>query len=146
MKRLAYIAVVLALATLAWYVIAHRRAQAANQLPRTLKEFKQRPGGGVTVEAGDFLIALAKEGKLPGFSAGEHGTMHAGIVDGNANAASAGTQEAYPVSRGIHFSKEGDTSDYFYVVACESPGSPWKLKKAWRMDAGGRLVENYPIP
>jgi len=121
------------------------RPSPASLVPTTIEEFKQRPGGASTVEAGDFLLGLAKDGKLPGFVAGEHGTMHAAILDANANTPSGAGPEAYPVSRVLHFNKAGDTSDYFYVVVCPSQASPWKLRDARRADADGRVVEKYPV-
>jgi hypothetical protein len=83
MKRLGLSALALLLAAVVWYAVAHHHSAVAGKLPRTLEEFKQRPGGGPTVDAGDFLIGLAKRGKLPGFSADEHGTMHAAVMDAN---------------------------------------------------------------
>ncbi len=146
MRRIVFIAAILALAAGIWYVFGHRRPSVQEKLPATMEEFKQRPGGAFTAEAGEFLIGLAKQGKLPGFAAGEHGTMHAGMVDARGNRPSSNTAETYPVSRAIHFSKEGDEADYFYVVVRESPGSTWKLRQACRMDDNGRILENYPVP
>jgi hypothetical protein len=85
MKRLAYFFLFLLLAGAVWHGVAHRRSPPADRVPTTMEEFKQRPGGKSTAEAGEFLQALAKKGKLPGFRAGEHGTMHAGILDANSN-------------------------------------------------------------
>lgn len=138
--------IVLVLAAAVWYGALHHRTLPASRVPRTLEEFKQQPGGALTVEAGDFLMRLAKEGKLPGFARGEHGTMHAGILDAKAETPSSATAEGYPVSRVIHFQKEGDTSDYFYIVERESREAPWKLQEAWRTDAAGRIMETYSVP
>ncbi len=146
MKRFVYLAVaILPLAVGLWYALEHHRSAASDQLPANMQELKQRPGGTVTVDAGEFLIGLAKEGKLPGFALNEHGTMHAGILDANANTAASTEAEKYPLSRTIHFSKEGDTSDYFFVVVRESPGSAWKIQNAWRVDPDGRVLERYAV-
>lgn len=123
-----------------------RRSPQAGKAPATIEEFKQAPGGRLTVASGEFLMGLAKEGKLPGFSAGEHGTMHAGDVDAKADTPSGAVPEPYPVSRVIHLQKQGDAADYLYVVVLESEGGPWKLQRAWRTDAGGQIVETYPVP
>lgn len=142
LKLPAYLLVGLLLLAALWYGVNHQRAQPTEKLPTTIDEFRQIPGGAVTVQAGEFLLTLANEGKLPGFNQGEHGTMHAGIVDGNANTPSG--SEQYPVSRVIHFSKRGNDSEYFYAVVLESNGGPWKLQRAWRTDPQGQLIENYP--
>jgi hypothetical protein len=110
-----------------------------------MEQFGQRPGGGFTAEAGEFLIELVKAGKLPGFAPGEHGTMQAGILDANANTPSGAAREPYPLSRGIHFQKDGNSSDYFYIVVRETKGGALKLKKAWRTDAGGHIGEYYSV-
>ena len=111
-----------------------------------MEEFEERPGGAFTVEAGEFLIELAKASKLPGFAASEHGTMHAGILDGNAETPADGAPEAYPVSRAIHFQKDGDPSNYFYIVVRKSQHDSWRLQKAWRADADGNVVQTYEVP
>ncbi len=146
MRRPAYFFLVLLLAGAVWYGVMHRRRPLADKVPTTMERFKQRPGGKLTVEAGEFLMGLAKAGRLPGFSANEHGTMHAGIVDAKANTPSGAVPEPYPVSRVIHFQKQGSASDYFYVVVLESDGGPWKLQRGWRTDADGHVVEIYPVP
>lgn len=145
MKRLAWIFVpILLLVALAWYAAQNRRSQPAGQPPTTMDQFKQIPGATATVQAGEFLLTLAKEGKLPGIAQGEHGTMHAGIVDAHANTPSG--QEPFPISRVIHFSKQDDDSDYFYAVVIESNGAPCKLQRAWRTNPQGQVVENYLVP
>lgn len=150
MKGIAYLAVIVMLGLGVWYAMRPHgdvdQAAPAEKLPTSVEEFKQRPGGASTVDAGEFLISLAKEGKLPGFSKGEHGSMHVGNFDANPTSSSRTSAEKYPISRAIHLSKDGDTSDYFYVVKRESAGSGWNLQKAWRQDAEGRLMEDYPIP
>lgn len=126
-------------------VARHRkRREAGPKLPSSLAEFKQMNGGAATVDAGEFVIGLAKEGKLPGFAKGEHGSIQAGIVDGSGKVPSG--VQAYPISRGIHVSKEGDDADYFYVVVLETNGASWKLQKAWRDAADGRRLSTYAVP
>ncbi len=146
MRRLPYIFLALLLAGAVWYGVMRHRHPPADKAPVTMENFMQVPGGKLTVQAGEFLMGLAKEGKLPGFSAGEHGTMHAGIVDAKANTPSRAGPEPYPVSRVINFQKQGNSSVYFYLVVLESDGGHWKLQRAWRADADGHVVEAYPVP
>ncbi len=147
MKRFGLLLLIVLLVAAVWLGLAHhRRAPSGDKLPATLGQFKQVAGGASTVDAGEFLLSLAKQGKLPGFTPGEHGVMRAGIVDGTGNIPSAAASESYPISRGITFSKSGDTSVYFYTVVQASNHAPWQLQKAWRTDADGKVVETYPVP
>jgi hypothetical protein len=118
-----------------------RRRPPGDHLPASLDEFRRQPGGEATVDAGEFLIALAKSGQLPGFKAGEHGSMAA------PNLAPLDKEHgAYPISRVVVFHKEGDDSEYHHIVEHESKGGAWKLRAAWRADESGRTVEEYPVP
>ena len=147
MRRFRLLLLIVLLAAAVWLALAHHRCPpSGDKLPATLDEFKQAAGGASTVDAGEFLLSLAKQGKLPGFAPGEHGVMRAGIVDGQGNIPAAAAPGSYPISRGITFSKDGDTSVYFYTVVQASNHAPWQLQKAWRTDADGKVVENYPIP
>lgn len=146
MKRLVWLlfAVLLAVWVLSGFV--GHRVPPSNRLPANLDEFKQAPGGAATVDAGEFLFSLAKQGKLPGFAPGEHGVMHAGLVDGAGNNPAGTGPESYPISRGINFTKEGDASQYFYIVMQASNHAPWQLRKAWRADSNGNVLQNYTVP
>ena len=141
-KRLACVIAAIALAALAWYAFTTHRSPAATQLPKTMQEFKQVPGAAHTVDAGEFLIELAKAGKLPGFASGEHGAMQAA----NGLAPPGPAPENYPIARLVHFSKDGDTSDYFYIVVRETSNDTWRIQKACRMNPKGQVLDNYPVP
>jgi hypothetical protein len=142
MKCLAYTILMLLVAGLVWYVIARHHSTAADNL----EEFRQRPGGLFTAEAGEYLIELAKAGKLPGFALGGHGTMHAGILDANVD-----TPSGIPTSHtrshvGSISRRTGTPPTPFTSVVGESQGSPLRLQKTWRTDAEGHLAENYTVP
>jgi hypothetical protein len=98
------------------------------------------PGGAATIDAGEYLIGRLKEGKLPGISKDDHGSM----VAANAKP-HEGQTESYPLVRVIVLRKNGDTSEYFYGVVRESAGAPWQLQKAWRANPEGKVVEEYPV-
>jgi hypothetical protein len=42
--------------------------------------------------------------------------------------------------------KKGDSFFYHYTVARTAKHDSWKLQKAWRTDAQGRVVEEYSVP
>ena len=115
------------------------------KLPAILEEFKEVPGGAVTVDAADFLVGLAKEGLLPGFAKGEHGTVQAGNFEPAQDLPASALSQTNQVLRCVHFSKDGDDSDYFYLVARASNGAPWKVTKAWRAAPDGRVLERFPV-
>lgn len=139
MKYFALIALAVLLAVAVWYA-RHRGGDVAaqNQPTTTLQDFKRRPDGAFTADAGEFLMGLAKDGKLPGFAQGEHGNMQIGAPEA--------AVESYPVTRAAHFSKDGDTSDYLYVVVRDSERAPWRLLKAARMTADGQVIQEFTIP
>ncbi len=139
MKYLGLSVAAVLLAAALWHGSAHHHAAPVNnRVPATVEELKRRPDVPFTVEAGEFLIGLAKNGKLPGFSASDHGRMQAGAPEA--------ASESYPVTRAVHFSKDGDTSDYFYVVVRDSEGAQWRLLKAARMSSNGQIIQEYGVP
>jgi hypothetical protein len=42
--------------------------------------------------------------------------------------------------------KRGDSSTYHYEFTRASKDSPWQLRKAWRTDQNGHMLEEYPVP
>jgi hypothetical protein len=82
---------------------------------------------------------LKPQGKLPGVAKDEKGTYPP-------SSWMKAQPEDYPVSRTFEFKKYGaDLSTYHYTVVKPSTNSGWHLRKAWRTDKNGRLVEEYPV-
>lgn len=79
--------------------------------------------------AREFLDILKGEGRLPGWSVHEEGTLY---------------REAYPDFEAFDGRKNGESSVYHYQVSRASEGGAWKLQKAWRTDQEGRTVEEFP--
>jgi hypothetical protein len=120
-----------------WLGVLRHKSPGSPQTTKlpTMEEFKKRPGGELTVSAGNFLVQLKKQGGVPGFTSEEVGVMrYADGFEGN----------TYPVSRTFHIQKD-DSSDYHYTVVRDSESSPWHLQKGWRTDGEGKTIENYPI-
>ena len=80
-----------------------------------------------------FLKNLKQRGQLPGWSRDEHGTPKRVKPDAAAN-----TVEVEAV-------KQGEPAIYHYRVRRASANDEWHLIKAWRTDAKGRVVEDYPV-
>jgi len=95
----------------------------------------------------EFLVRLKQKGQLPGFSTGEEATIYYknsdlvfrpyGLIFGRWEPRKSLT---------FDFCKNEDASIFHYRVFRISGNDPWKLKKAWRTDQNGRLIEEYPIP
>ncbi len=85
--------------------------------------------------AAKFLKNLETKGQLPGWSkndaiASNHITYHF----------------SYPNTVIFDIPKEGDFSIYHYTVSHASSDGPWQLEKAWRTDANGNTIKQYPLP
>jgi hypothetical protein len=97
-------------------------------------------GALLTEEAKTFLKSMAEKGQLPGWSKGKD------EIDWKTDSEDSGT---YPASRIFNFQTGGQVNAIpkntrQYRVVRESQGSLWKLQRAWRSDANGRIVEEYP--
>ena len=84
--------------------------------------------------ATSFLKDLKKKGRLPGWSKDEHSQPGGATVYLTGNSATVEVQ------------KKGDPSTYHYTVIRASEKGSWKLQKAWRTDANGHVLKEYPVP
>lgn len=78
---------------------------------------------------------LLKNGQLPGWPKGEHGTMK-GVFQFRQN----------PDTITFDAVKKGYSSTYHYQFTRSSTDNPWQLQKAWRTDQDDHTVEEYPVP
>ena len=113
----------------------HKGVQSAIEAYLYLKLL---PGGDVTLDAMTFLTNLKLKGQLPGWSKKEHGQASFAVLK-------PGETPSYPVSRTLLFSKKGDHTTFNYTVERASEGGDWKLKRAWRVNESGRVIEEYPV-
>src|SRR5205823_6534024 len=115
---------------------------------RALAFLKKKPGGDLTFQAGQYLRELFEQDKLPGVSkaearkgAGKH-LFTLGLKPHDLmNAAESDT---FPASRKFYgqYSQEDRT---YYLVIRESSAGTWKLQRAWKADASGRMVEEFSL-
>jgi len=139
MKTLLYSTLMVLAVVALWYGFGRRQPDPA-RLPANMEEFKQRGGGAFTVQAGEYLIDRAKQGHLPGFSEGEHGVMIAPNFD-----PAQVESKTNPESRIVCFRKEGDSSEYYYIVVRIPQDGTLRLEKAWRANPSGQIVEEYRV-
>lgn len=81
-----------------------------------------------------FLKNLKEHGQLPGWFKDDHGKPRAVNQDAGIN------------TMVVEVEKNGESAVYHYQVTRAAEDNPWKLVKAWRTDAKGRILENYPVP
>jgi hypothetical protein len=93
-----------------------------------------QPGG--TAET--FLVSLQQKQELPGFAKGQHGSITGIVGPRDVNI-------VFPAVRSFTAKKQGDPSTYHYTVSRPTEVSTWKLVRAWRTDAEGRIVEEYCV-
>ncbi len=78
-----------------------------------------------------FLIDLKKKGQLPGHTKDQHGQLD--------------YSGSYSDSPTFTIRKTGDSFIYHYTISRTSKDSPWKLKRVWRTDKDGHMIEEYPV-
>ena len=94
-----------------------------------------QPGG--TPNA--FLYSLKKQGKLPGISKDDHGSVDEFLKFSDINPAD------YANSQTFHGHKMGDPFTYNYTIARKSQNDGWKLERAWRTDKNKKVIEEYSV-
>jgi hypothetical protein len=99
-----------------------------------LKQTSTGPLPDVGGAAVTFLKNLKDRGQLPGWSKDDHGKPRGVNQDAGINAMV------------VEVEKNGESSVYHYQVTRAEEDNPWKLVKAWRTDAKGRVLEDYPVP
>jgi hypothetical protein len=84
-----------------------------------------------------FLKDLARQNRLPGWSAADQPAQTTGAIQ---------FHFSYPhIVTVDDFRKKGDPSLYHYRVTRESGNDPWKVVKAWRTDSAGKWIEKYSL-
>jgi hypothetical protein len=89
-------------------------------------------------QAVEFLKELKQEGRLPGAPKDHHGTLSCEIP-------LTALQEArYPATGTFLLLLSGDTCTNHYTMRRASKDAAWQLDKAWRTDAHGRTILEWP--
>jgi hypothetical protein len=94
-----------------------------------------QPGG--TAET--YIVSLQQKQELPGFAKGQHGSITGVVSPRDVNL-------VFPAVRSFTVTKQGDPSTYHYTVSRPAQETGWKLQRAWRTDADGRVAEEYRVP
>ena len=93
----------------------------------------------VAVEAVHYLHQLKIQGHLPGFKPDEQCFV---LMPG-----SAISERHYPIILTLRAKKRnvGGPFSYHFELMKTSSDSGWRLQKAWRTDANGKIAEEYPL-
>ena len=108
-----------------------------NQNERDKSEANQKQILSVFTNAADFIIGLKNDGQLPGVTSSEHGRI---IFKKKPEVLQDGS-----ISLTCSLKLTNDTGFYDYTFLQKSTNSPWQLQKAWKSDASGKVIEEYPI-
>jgi hypothetical protein len=100
-----------------------------------------RQGGMARMSKGaQFLVGLARNGRLPGLSANEHGQLR---LDKPPEMSAKGP---YFFSEELHVIAEGSPPRHYrYVVVQTYSNSDFQVQRAWRADPSGKVIETYPV-
>lgn len=114
-------------------VLYLRRVSAGPFVDRTMRKRARSEA----LSAIQFLKDQARQGRLPGWSMGDQPEQTDTAIQ---------FHFSYPdIVTVDDFRKQGDPSEYHYRVTRASGQGPWKMVKAWRTDAKGKLVEKYSM-
>src|SRR6476659_5770839 len=109
-------------------------SSSASIPPNTLQEVLKLPGGQETMAAGECLVTLLHEGRLPGVALDEHGDLVSDEV-----VQKLGKIRVYPATRGFHFESRATGLIHHYAVSLSRAGGTWHLERAWDTDGSGQV-------
>jgi hypothetical protein len=94
-------------------------------------------------QAGQFLLQLLKNDRLPGISKDEHVQLTTDIVP--IMISNKLVEISYPMERTLRLVKNGETSSNNYTLVKQTNDSEWKLQKAWLTDSNGQIIQEWPV-
>jgi len=107
---------------------------------------KQKPGGRLFLDAGEFLQNVKRQGQLPGWLKNDTGEAKIWLDPDVAFEWEHTIQPGdYPLTQTLTVFKKGDTAMYSYTVVKPSPDAPWQLQRAWKAAPNGHILKDYPI-
>jgi hypothetical protein len=86
---------------------------------------------------------LHEQGRLPGDSKDEHGTVTSdtvqSVISNNA------VVMFYPASRTFHLIHIDETAMNSYTLVKQTEDAEWKLQKAWQTVSNGQIIQEWPV-
>ena len=89
------------------------------------------------VSAGDYVLLLHQQGRLPGDSKDSHGKITCYLLPSDLQ------EVTYPLSRTFRVVETGSTSTNNYTVVRAAKDSSWQLQRAWQTDSEGQVVQEW---
>jgi hypothetical protein len=87
--------------------------------------------------AGDYVLQLHQQGRLPGDSKDAHGKITCYLTPSDLQ------KVTYPLSRTFRVVENGATNNYTVVRFAKD--SSWQLQRAWQADSEGHVIQEWPI-
>lgn len=103
------------------------------------------PGAALPVEATEFLVS---QKALPGISKGDQVAFRlpgSSVEPNGAFRSDFARPLDYPLTVTVDAAVNGEGFLLHYQIERVSQNGPWQLKRAWRTDPAGHLVQEYPI-
>jgi hypothetical protein len=91
------------------------------------------------VSAGDYVLQLHQQGRLPGDSKDSHGKITCYLLPSDLQ------RVTYPLSRTFRVVETGSTSTNNYTVVRLAKDSSWQLQRAWQTDSEGHVIQEWPV-
>jgi hypothetical protein len=116
-----------------------------NLSARATAYLKKRPGGPLTLDAGNFVHKLAEQNKLPGVTETERKGKSFTLSIDPLDFLRETESNKLPTTRKLIGSYDEGETKFCYVVFRASENKPWILQRAWRAGADGHVLEEYQI-
>ncbi len=116
-----------------------------NLSARAVAYLKKRPGGPLTLDAGNFVHQLAEQNKLPGVTEAERKRKSFALSVDPADFLRETESKKLPTTRKLIGSYDQGETKYYYAVFRASEEKPWVLQRAWRAGADGQILEEYQV-
>ncbi len=103
------------------------------------------PGATLPVEATEFLVS---QKDLPGISKGDHVAFRlpgSSVETNGAFRSDFAGAIRYPLTVTVDAAVNDEGFLLHYQLERASPNGPWQLKRAWRTDPAGHLLQEYPV-
>ena len=89
------------------------------------------------VSAGDYVLQLHQQGRLPGDTKDAHGKITCYLTPSDLQ------EVSYPLSRTFRVVETGATNNYTVVRLAKD--SSWQLQRAWQTDSEGHVIQEWPV-
>jgi len=112
---------------------------------RAVAYIKKKPGGALTLDAGQFLATLIVQNKLPGVTKAVRMGKSFSLALDPVDLLNGSESADFPATRKWFGQYNDESEKNYYIVFRASQERPWKLQRAWRATRDGHLIQNFEI-